>query len=67
MVLSENNKIRLQALVILVSAHVFIILFLPADREFKITLSSAVLFLTALFIAVRGRLLRRKKQIEELL
>jgi len=65
--LSDYNKIRLQAIAILIVAHIYIILILPADREFKISLSYIAMLITALFIILRTRLLRRKKEIKELL
>ena len=64
--LSETNVLRIQALTILIIAHV-IILLLPTDDQFKISLSSATMFMAALFIIFRGKSLRKKKQIEKLL
>jgi hypothetical protein len=64
---SEANKIRFYAVLFLVVSHVILLFFLDLERQVKISISSALLFVTALFIALRGRALRRREREAALL
>jgi len=64
---SEVNKIRLYAALFLVVSHIILVFFLDIERQLKISISTVLLFATAVFIALRGRALRRKERESALL
>lgn len=61
---SKVNKIRLQAIIVILISHIYIIFFLNVEKEVKINVSSFILFLVVLYIAIRGRALRDSEKKE---
>jgi len=63
--LSPLNRLRLYAVLFLLASHVLIIFAYEADRQSKISLSSAIFLVTAFFIVWRGRSIYPSRYREE--
>lgn len=60
--LSPVNKMRLYAVLFLAITNLYIYLFLDAERQLKISLTYYLLIVTAVFIAWRGRTIRKRRE-----